>query len=231
MPQGRAAELDILVGMVAIGAGDVQKQILGRDTRSEPAVEVVAHGLADPEPGLAGGQGIEQVGSAEAARRAVERAGAAGMRVGACHHGARQGIGVIGDDNVADPLVGADIVHPADAEAPRKLAPAHMHRRAVAVRGRHIVIEHDDDLVGIVHLQHLAPRTARERQVDHHDEIDIDNREIARCDLRGAAGPCQDLFGDCHAHRHRSRTKPAISCSVAPSGEGTESVSPSGLVQ
>ena len=168
----------------------------------EAAFEIVADGLADPEPGLPGGQRIQQVGGAETARGAVQRPGAAGMRVRAGHYGAGQRIGVLGDDDMADPLIRPDIVDAPDAEAPRELAAPRVHRRRRAVRGRHVVIEHDDDLVGVVHLQHLAPRPLPETEIDHHDEIDIDDREVARRDRRRAAFPRQDFFDDRHAHRN-----------------------------
>jgi len=221
MGQARAAELDILVGVVAIGPGDVQEQILGRNTLGEPAFEIVADCLADPEPGLAGGQRVKQVGRAEPAGGAIERPGTAGMRVGAGHHRAGQAVGVLGDDDMADALVGSDIVKAADAETAHKVAAADMHRGTVAVGGRHVVVEHDDDLVRVVHLQHLAPRAAREAEVDQHGEIDIDDREITGRYLRRAARPRQDLLDDRHAHRpvpYRGRSA-ALKGTTAPPGK------------
>ncbi len=44
------------------------------------------------------------------------------------------------------------------------------------------MVEDDNDLVGVMHLQNLAPRPLTEAEVDHHDEIDIDHREVTRRD-------------------------------------------------
>jgi len=63
------------------------------------------------------------------------------------------------------------------------------------------VVEHDDNLLGIVHLQDIAPRTARKTEVDQDGEIDINDGEIARPDFGGAARPRQDFLDDRHAHR------------------------------
>jgi hypothetical protein len=92
-------------------------------------------------------------------------------------------------------------VKAADAEPAHEIAAAHMHRGGLAVRGRDIVVKHDDDFLGIVHLQHLAPRAAREAEIDQHREIDVDDGQIARRELCGAARPRQDLLNDRHAHR------------------------------
>ncbi len=64
----------------------------------QPAVEVVADRFADPEPRLAGRDGIDHVGRTDAARGAIEGAAAAGVRIGADQHGARQRVAAIGDD-------------------------------------------------------------------------------------------------------------------------------------
>ena len=112
----------------------VQEDVLRRHARAQPAGEVVADRLADAEPGLAGGDGVQHVGPADAARRAVERAGAAGVRVGVHQHRAGQRVGLVGDHRVADALVGADIVQPLDAELLGERAPGlHAFRR---LRGR-----------------------------------------------------------------------------------------------
>src|SRR5258708_6585441 len=114
---------------------------------------------------------------------------------------------------MADPLVRPDIMDASDPEATGEIPTPYMHRRAVAAGRRHVVVEHDDDLFRIVHLQYLAPRGRRKAEVDHHHEIDIDDREVARCNSIGAARPRQDLLDDRHPHvpssRRTGRIQPA----------------------
>ena len=117
MRQPGAAELDVLVGVCAMALRDMEEHVLGGDARLEPAREIVADGLADAEPGLARRHRVEHVGRADAARRAVEGAAAAGVRIRADQHRAGQRIGVLGDDHMADPGIAPDIVHAGDAEA------------------------------------------------------------------------------------------------------------------
>src|SRR5260221_7957826 len=199
--EAAAAELDVLIGMLAERAGDVEKDILRSDTRRELAFEVVADRLADAEPGLARRRGIDHVGRADAARRTVEGAAAAGVRVGAYQHRARQGVGAVRNHDMGNADLAADIVKALDAEAFYESAAGDVRERAHAVRGRRAVVEDDDDLARIMHLQHLAPRGRQEGVVDEDGGFDIDDDEITRRDLLGPARPREELLYDGHAHR------------------------------
>ena len=150
--QCRATKLDILVGVVAPGASEVEKQILGRCARCQTAAQLVANGLADPEPCLTGSYRGEQIGAADAARRAVERARGAGVRVAAHQHRAGQSVGAVSDNRVADALGGTHVVKTPDAKAADEIAAMGMRFGRSVVGRRNHVIEDDGDLFGIMHL-------------------------------------------------------------------------------
>ena len=179
----------------------VQEYVLRRHARAQPAGEVVADRLADAEPGLAGGDGIQHVGSADAARRAVECAGAAGVRVGIHQHGAGQRVGLVGDHRVADALVGADIVQPLDAELlwrmrARSACIPPPARSAPGTRWSNTITTFE----GSATFSTSAPAFRQEREIDQAGGLDIDHGDVAGRHVRRAAGARQDLFGDRHAH-------------------------------
>ena len=90
-------------------------------------------------------------------RRAIEDAGAAGMGIAAHQHGAGQRIAVIGDQHVADPLGCTHIVKPFDAEFFDEVAAGLLCLGAHNILGRHTVIEHHDNALRILDLQHVMP--------------------------------------------------------------------------
>ena len=181
-------------------AGDGEEYVLGRHAGAERAGEIIADRLADAEPRLAGGDRVQHVRAADAARRAVEGAGAAGVRIGIHQHSAGQRVGLIGDDRVADALIGPDIVQALDAELTRERA-AGLHARGCLRRRRgDEMIEDNHHLGWICDLQHLAPAFRQEGEIDQTRGLDIDDGDVAWRNFRRAAGPCEDLFGNCHAH-------------------------------
>src|SRR5690348_17521916 len=114
MMHARSTILDVLVDMSSPRTGDCQEDIFRRHAGAQLSGEVVADRLTNAEPSLAGGHGIQHVWPANPARRAIERAGTAGMRVGVHQHGARKRIGLVSNDRMADALISADIVQPLD---------------------------------------------------------------------------------------------------------------------
>src|SRR3546814_18122361 len=80
--QRRPAEFDIVVGVVAVGPGDVEEEVLGRHAMAQLADEVVATRGADPIPGRALGEGVDDTRATGATRRTVEGAGPASWRPG-----------------------------------------------------------------------------------------------------------------------------------------------------
>ena len=194
------AIFDVLVDVRAVLAGDRQEHILGRDARAQFAGELVADRLADAEPGAPGGNGEQRLRQAHAARGAVEGAAAAGMAVGIDQHGAGQRIGVVGNDDMADALVVADVVEALDAEAGDELARAPVRRRGLGVVRRRQVVEHDDDPVGIVELQDFAPARGQEVHVEKNGGADRHDGDLAGRDGFRPARLRQDFFRHRHTH-------------------------------
>ena len=212
----------------------VRKMSLADAPGRSAAGQVVADRLADAEPCLAGGDGVQHVGPADAARRAIEGTGTAGVRVGVHQDGAGQCVGPVGDDGMADALVGADIVQPLDAEFLREVT-AGLHACG-GLRGgrRDKVVEDDHHLRRIGDLQHLAPAFGQERQVDQARGLDVDHDDIARGHSRRSAGARQNFFGDCHAHgcppaaiaRHCHRSWRSVQERPDPAGPAADSLAP-----
>jgi hypothetical protein len=210
-----AAELDILIGVMAPGAGEVQEQILGRYAGTQLPAEIITNGLADPKPGLPGRHRGEEVRRPDAAGRAVEGAGGASMRVAAHQHGSRQGIGPVGNDCVADALLWTDIVKTLDAKAPYKISAVIVRLGRPFVGRRDHVIVDDGDLVRVVHPQDVPPFRGKKAHIDHHGGIDIDDDDIARPYTRLAAVPGEDVFNDGHSRHARSSRSWAASHRIA----------------
>src|SRR5262249_27029562 len=147
MLHAAAAEFDVLVDVIAEGVGDVQEDVLRGDAAVELAGEIIADGFAELEPRLAGRGGVDHVGRADAARGTVERATAARVGIGADEYGAGQRISVVGDDDMSDADIGADVVEALDVEPLDEFAPHHMGAGADAIGSRRAVIENDDDLL------------------------------------------------------------------------------------
>src|SRR3546814_9572457 len=110
------------------------------------ADEVVANRGADPIPGRALGEGVDDIRAAGATRRTVEGAGAACMRVGTHQDATRQGIGMLGDDDMGDTLVVANVVEARDAKFFDKGAANRMRARAKLVGCRHRSEEQKSEL-------------------------------------------------------------------------------------
>ena len=170
-----SAVFDVLVDVRAPLAGDGEEYVLGRHAGAECAGEVVADRLADAEPGLAGGDRVQHVRAADAARRAIERTGAAGVRVGIHQHSAGQRVSLVGDDRVADALIGADIVQALDAELTRECAAGLHARGCLGRRCWDEMVEDNHHLGRIGDLQHLAPAFRQEGKIDQARGLDIDD--------------------------------------------------------
>jgi hypothetical protein len=97
---GRAVEADL--------ADDVQDDVLGHDARLELTFEPETHRLGNLDEQLAGAHDETRVGVADAGGELVERAGHAGVRIGAEEHFARAGVALGRQRGVADAgVVGA----------------------------------------------------------------------------------------------------------------------------
>ena len=86
-------------------ADDREDQVLGHQVRRHLAVEDEAHGRRHLEPQLAGAQDEAGVGVADAGGELAERAGGAGVAVGAEQDLAGPGVAFFGQGDVADALV------------------------------------------------------------------------------------------------------------------------------
>ncbi len=106
------------------------------------AVEFVADGRRDLEPGAAGAHDRVHLGRPEPAGRGVVGAAGAGVRVGAGQHFSGAGQPVLGDDLVAD-AVPADVVEALDAEVGGELAGACAAGGVLDRRCGHGVVHHD----------------------------------------------------------------------------------------
>ena len=93
----------------------------------------------------------KRLGQANAARRAVEGAAAAGVRVRIDHDSAGQRIGIVGDDDMADALLAAHVVEALDAETRDELARLGMRRGRERLVRRHEMVERHDDALSLAH--------------------------------------------------------------------------------
>ena len=101
---------------------------------------------------------------------------------------------------MADALLAPDIVEAGDAETLGEGARRRMRRRGERLVRRHQMIEHDDDLRRVAHLQDLAPARRQEIHVGEDAGIDLDDCDVAGNDRGDARGPGENLLGDVHAH-------------------------------
>src|ERR1019366_4639960 len=141
----------------------------GDDAGSQAAVQFIANGWAELEPGLAGRRGIDEVRCANTARGAVECAATARMRIATDQNRAGQGIAAFGDDDMRDSLVVADVEEPLDAKARDEIAADGVHARHRAVGCRNAMIEHHHDLARIVEFEDFAPYAGVEARIDQYD--------------------------------------------------------------
>jgi len=198
--EGGAAVLHVRIGMVAVTPGDLEESILRRHGARQPARQLVAYRFTDDKPGFPHGRGVDDVGHADPAREAVEHAPAAGVRVAAHEERAGQGVGVVGDELVADALVVADVVEAPDAELLDESAGDAVRRGALPVGDRGAMVEHHDDALRMLEPPDLAPARRHEHRVDEHHGVHAHGDQIAGTDFRlsGLAG--EDFFGEGHAH-------------------------------
>ena len=109
--------------------------------------------------------------------------GRAGVGIAVDQNGAGDGVASVGDNGMSDALVQADVVQALDAEMRREPAACAVRGRRLNGRGGDKMVEHDDDLGRIVHMQHLAPAFGQEGHVHQDRGFDIDDGEIARFHL------------------------------------------------
>jgi len=154
-----------------------------------------------------------RVGVADAGGELAERAGGAGVAVGAEQHFAGPRVAFFRQRDVAHALVavGADVVEVRQVLFLGEVA-EHVH---VAVRHRifreDVVVRNDDELLLVPHFSGLAEvlledaNGARPAHVVRHQHIDVGPDVLARRDEILAAGPGQNLLG--HGHRRGHMTK------------------------
>ena len=176
--QPGSAELQVVVGRVAVLVGDVEEDVLAADRVGFDALEFIADGRRHLEPGAAGAHDRIHLGRAESAGGGVVGAGRAGVRVGAGQYFSRPGQPVLGDDLMAD-AVAADVVEAFDAELGGELAGKRSAGGVLDGRRGDGVVHHDRQLVGIMDAKRLQPHR-RELQVDQHGHVDVDDDGVAR---------------------------------------------------
>jgi hypothetical protein len=128
---------------------DLEDEVLGHDVRRDLAFEDELHGLGDLDPELAGAEDEPGVGVADAGGELSERAGGAGVRIGAEEHIARTREAFLGHGHVADTLVslGAHVIVVGKVLVGRKGAQDVDVPVGVLVVGEDVVVGDDDHLV------------------------------------------------------------------------------------
>ena len=198
--QAGAAEFDVAVAVRAVAASDLEEHVLAGRPRGELSGEFVAHRRRNGIPDHALGDGLQRVGQARAAPRAVHGAGSAGVRVRADQQLARPGQSRFRRDHVRD-AVAPHVEHPPDAKLGGKAASFH-HGGCIADRvGGHRMVEDDCHALRIEHCLRLVPAALqrhRHVQVDHHVRPTHDH--FAGPHLVTTGGPGENFLNDGRSH-------------------------------
>ena len=218
---GRAVKTDL--------ADAVENDILGHEAWLQLAFEAKMHRFRHFQKQFACAHHKACIGVANARGELVERAGHAGVRVGAKQNFARTRVAFLWQRRVTDTREVRPVL-PLELALRRVKYPVAirvvdyvvkifdlllLHELAqdidVAVRlrigGENVVVGNDDDFVPVPHLgvlAELAPEHANRPRPAHivcHQDVGFHPNVVARLDLSFACRTGQDFFGQRHKHR------------------------------
>ena len=142
------------------------------------------------------------------------------MGVGVDEDLPRQGVALLGDEHVRDPVLAhGEVVR--DVEARHELAQAlGVVRRLDRGRRDHVVVQ-QDELFGVRDAENI-----RTRAVELHSDVDVDHYDVPRLDLLLIGVVREDLLDRVHAHRKDSSL---ARCGLVPEGTPASVAGPPGL--
>jgi hypothetical protein len=107
---------------------------------------------------------------------------------------------MLGDDDVGDTLIVANVMKALDAEFLDEGTADYMSLGTELIRRRYPVVIGDDDTIGVGDMLDVPPIGWKEVTIIKHDRVDIDYDKVARLRRLTPTGFRQNLFHDGHSH-------------------------------